>query len=44
MFKVLAITYKDILNKNIFVIKYTKYTNNSIDKGSEISIFKGKNM
>ena len=26
------IKYKDALNFNIFVIKYTKYSDNSIDK------------
>ena len=29
----LNIKYKDALNLNIFVIKYTKYSDNSIDKG-----------
>ena len=29
----LNIKYKDTLNLNIFVIKYTKYSDNSIDKG-----------
>ena len=27
------IKYKDALNLNIFVIKYIKYSDNSIDKG-----------
>ena len=29
----LNIKYKDALNLNIFVIKCTKYSDNSIDKG-----------
>ena len=29
----LNIKYKNVLNLNIFVIKYTKYSDNSIDKG-----------
>ena len=29
----LNIKHKDPLNLNIFVIKYTKYSDNSIDKG-----------
>ena len=29
----LNIKYKDALNLNIFVIKYTEYSNNSINKG-----------
>ena len=29
----LKIKYKDALNLNIIVIKYTKYSDNSIDKG-----------
>ena len=29
----LNIIYKDALNSNIFIIKYTKYSDNSIDKG-----------
>ena len=28
--------YKDALNLNIFVIKYTKYSDNSIDKSLKI--------
>ena len=28
----LTIKYKDALNLNIFVINYTKYSDNSIDK------------
>ena len=30
------IKYKDALNLNIFVIKYTKYSDNSINKGLKI--------
>ena len=29
----LNIKYKDVLNLNILVIKYTNYSDNSIDKG-----------
>ena len=29
----LNIIYKDALNLNAFLIKYTKYNDNSIDKG-----------
>ena len=44
MFKFLSIKCKDILNSNKFVIKYTKYTDNFIDKKSKISIFIYKHM
>ena len=42
MLKFLAIKCKDILYKNKYMIKYTKYTDNFIDEGSKISIFKVK--
>ena len=29
----LNIIYKDVLNLNTFLTKYTKYSDNSIDKG-----------
>ena len=32
----LNIKYKDALNLNIFVIKYTNYSDTSIDKGKKM--------